>query len=358
MKNQRLNVWIVIIVTVFFSSIFSVKNAEAQNKDSAKPVSTAKKPTASAQKAKSTSDITSKTQGNAQIIISATSVRIRREPDFAAETIQAARIGEVFSLLEENENWCKVRFGKNDDEASGWISKKLTQRFSKERRGEIYSRVADKYLKQSSLNFGDAAQIFDFLTAAQKDVKDAGDLADLGYKRVLALKAALKGIGFGKQSENPYKDFLEKNKEEVVYNEPAGEWLVRSDLFWELRGKYKNFPIAEEIAWAAAQNPIPGECEGYVNCYLYLLRSTDGEYLNFYPNGKYSREALKNVTNYLEPIVADTRAKSVYYSASDISDRADFNKYLTELRAIVSKTPHIEKSKTLQQIKQIGEAYR
>lgn len=359
MKNQRLNFCIVIIGTVFFSLILSVKHTEAQNKDSSKAVSTLKKSVTANQTAKTTSqNSTPKAKGNSQIIVAATSVRIRREPDFSAETIQAAQIGEIFPLLEENENWCKVRLGKNGVEAIGWISKKLTQRFSNERRGEVYSRVADKYLNQSSLNFADAVQVFDFLSEAQKEIKNAGDLANLNFKRVLALRAALKEIGFGKQSENPFKDFLEKNKDEVVYNEPAGEWLVRSDLFWQLREKYKHLPVAEEIAWSAAQNPVPGECEGYVNCYLYLLRSTAGEYLNFYPNGKYSREALKTIADYLEPIVADTRDKSVYYSASDISDRADFNKYLTELRAIVSKTPHIEKSKPLQQIKQIGEAYR
>jgi hypothetical protein len=48
----------------------------------------------------------------------------------------------------------------------------------------------------------------------------------------------------------------------------------------------------------------------------------------------------------------------MYSGPSDISDRAEFNKYLTELRAIISKSPFTEKSRPLQQIKQLGEAYR
>jgi hypothetical protein len=302
---------------------------------------------------------TPKTRETARIIVTATSVRIRREPDFAAETVQTARIGEVFSLLEQNADWCKIRFGKtNDESAIGWIAKKLTGEFTDARRAEIYRSVADKYFKQSSPSFADLAQTTDFLTTAQKEFKDASSQADFAFRRLLALKTTLDRIPFEKQTENPFADFLEKNKGDIVYSEPSGKWFVRSVLFWALRERYKNLFVAEEIAWTAAQNPIPGECEGYVNCYLYLLRATEGEYLNFYPNGKYSRRSLKNLTDFLEPIAADAQEKSVYSSATDTSDRADFNKYLTELRAIVSKTPHLEKSKTLAQIKRIAEAHR
>ncbi|HEX8636438.1 MAG TPA: SH3 domain-containing protein [Pyrinomonadaceae bacterium] len=360
MKNSRLNISALIAAAIVLSLGFSSEKAAAQTKTSAKSVSTTKKPPSLKTATKAApQNSTPKAQETAQIIVAATSVRIRREPDFAAETVQTARIGEVFSLLEQNADWCKIRLGKTDDEsASGWIAKKLTREFTGARRGEIYRAVADKYLKQSSPASADLAQVTDFLTRAQKEFKDANSQADFAFRRLLALKTTLDRIPFEKQTENPFAEFIEKNKGEIVYSDPSGKWLVRSELFWALREKYKNLPVAEEIAWAAAQNPIPGECEGYVNCYLYLLRATEGEYLNFYPNGKYSRQALKNLTEFLEPIAADANQKAVYSSATDTSDRADFNKYLTELRAIVSKTPHLEKSKTLAQIKRIAEAYR
>lgn len=360
MKNPRLKVSILIIATVILSLALPTEKAAAQTKNSAKPVSTAKKPITVNPLPKATFQKTAtKTQKTSQIIVAATFVRIRREPDFAAETVQAARVGEVFPLLEQNADWCKIRLGKADDsEASGWIAKKLTRDFTNARRGEIYRAVTDKYIKQSSPAFADLAQVTEFLAAAQKEFKDANSQADFAFRRLLALKTTLDRVPFEKQAENPFAEFLESNKNEIVYSEPSGKWLVRSELFWALREKYKALPVAEEIAWTAAQNSIPGECEGYVNCHLYLLRATEGEYLNFYPGGKYSREALKNLTDFLEPIAADASRKAVYTAATDTSDRADFNKYLTELRAIVSKTPHLEKSKTLGQIKRIAEAYR
>jgi hypothetical protein len=168
----------------------------------------------------------------------------------------------------------------------------------------------------------------------------------------------MKAVPFGKSEQSPYKTFLRAHDKEVVYSEPSGEWYVRSDLFWELHNKFTELPIAEEIAWEAAKNPIPGECEGYINCYLYLLRATDGEYLNFYPSGKYSKKALSNITNLLEPMIADLNAKTVYTPPSDISDRAEFNRFLTELRTIISKMPDVDKAKTLRQINQLGEGYK
>lgn len=359
MKNLRLDSLILIAVTIFTLFGLTIEKVAAQAKTSVKPAAATKKAISenSAIKKITLKSSTLKVQETAQIIVAATGVRIRSEPDFAAKTIQMAQIGTVFPLLEQTADWCKIRLDK-ENESSGWIAKKLTQTFTNAQRAEIYRSVADKYLKQTSPAFADLAQLTDFLAAAHKEFKDAGNQADFAFRRLRALKIALDRVPFEKQTENPYKEFLDKNAEEIVYSEPSGKWLVRSELFWALREKYKNTPVAEDIAWTAAQNSIPGECEGYINCYLYLLRATEAEYLNFYPNGKYSRQALKNLTDFLEPIAADASAKAVYSSVTDTSDRADFNKYLTELRAIVSKTPHLEKSKTLAQIKRIAEAHR
>src|SRR5262249_35507142 len=157
-----------------------------------------------------------------------------------------------------------------------------------------------------------------------------------------------------------YKDFLNLHKKDVVYSEPAGEWYVRSELFWNLHKKYATASSAEDIAWAATQNPLPGECEGYVNCYLFMLRETDGQYLNLYPSGKHAEQSLKNIKDLLAPIVDDLAEKKIYTGPTDVSDRAEFNRLLAELRTIVSKLPfsETEKQKTIQQINQIAEGYR
>jgi hypothetical protein len=291
----------------------------------------------------------------AQIVVNVTSARARSAPDQNANVVSTLNVGQILPVAEENGSWYSVKLA-GDKQA--WISKQIALEYSDARRTEIYRSIAAKYLK-GKMDFATAAQVFEFLTAAAAQVKDLNAQGDFHFKRFQTLATALKAVPFGKgETESPYKTFLKANEKEVVYSEPAGEWYVRSDAFWETHARYKDLPVGEEIAHLAAETPLPGECEGYVNCYLYLMRVTDGEYLNFYPNGKYARKSVQRISSMLEPIVADLKGKSVYLPPSDISDRAEFNRLLTELRQIISKVPYPEKARAVQQINQIGEGFR
>lgn len=292
---------------------------------------------------------------NEQLIVVATDSRIRREPKQSAPQLSLVKIGKLLPVYEKNGGWHRVEY---ENGKSGWIADSTTRDYENDDRDEIYQNIADKYAKNKSLDFATAAEVSDFLRTAQALVKKDETKADLGFKRLRILTAAVKAVPSGKGDAFPYKSFLQAHEKEVVYSEPSATWLVRSDLFWELHGKYMQSPVAEEIAWEAAQNTIPGECEGYINCRLYVLRAMEGEYLNFYPNGRYSRKALELVTMNLGVMVAEMNNKTAFTPLADISDRAEFNRFLTELRTIISKVADADKAKPLQQINQLGEGYK
>ncbi len=286
-----------------------------------------------------------------QVIVKVTSARIRQEADLQSETLQYAELGAVFAVLDEDKDWLNIEIS---DDKNGWISKTIVENFSLSDKNKIYQSITDKYLDKNNLDFITAANVFYFLKKANDEINSG----ELEFKRFRILDTVLRLIPASRMDENPYKNFTTKNAAEIVYSEPAGQWFVNAKLLWELHANNKNKPIGEEIAWRAAQTSLPGECEGYINCYLYKLRVTDGEYLNFYPAGKHSRDALLNITNFLEPINQDAGQKSVYTGPYDISDRAEMNKSLAELRTIVSKTPYVEKQKTINQINHIAEEFR
>jgi hypothetical protein len=286
-----------------------------------------------------------------QIIVSVTAARVRSAPDLAAETLRQAGIGTVFTALEERAGWTKVKLS---DGREGWISKTITEDFVPAARTKTYTALADKYLARENLDFKTAAEVFYFLKKASAET----DAAAIELRRFRMLEKALGLIPFERVNDSPYKDFTDKNAGEIVYSEPAGRWYVNAKLLWELHAENKNKPIGEEIAWQAAQTNLPGECEGYVNCYIYLLRVTAGEYLNFYPAGRYSRQALTNLTNFLEPLSQDSARQTGYTGPYDMSDRAELNKHLAELRQIVSKTPYVEKQKTIDQLNRIAEVFK
>ena len=318
-----------------------------------KPTPTSKKPVTA--KTEVTPKPTPRPASSEQIIITAAASRIRQQPKLNSPQLSFGKLGKTLPVFEKNAAWYQVEY---ETGKTGWISKTIARNYEAASRDEIYREIAEKYSRDKTLDLTTASEILEFLRVAQALVKGDELKADFALKRLRLLHTALKTIPLGKSQQSPYKAFLKANENEVVYSDPSGEWYVRSELFWELHSKNISLAVAEDIAWAAAQNPIPGECEGYVNCNLYHIRATDGEYLNFYPNGKYSRIALKNISDLLSVMVADVNNKAVFTPPSDISDRAEFNRFLTELRTIISKMPVVEKAKAIQQINRLGEGYK
>ncbi|MGD9588934.1 MAG: hypothetical protein AB7Q37_02285 [Pyrinomonadaceae bacterium] len=188
-------------------------------------------------------------------------------------------------------------------------------------------------------------------------IPDQEKMAKAEYRKLLDLQAALKKIPRERYDREPAKSFFRANEKLITYSEPAAEFYVRSELFWELRTQYAALPIAEEIAWTAAQNPLPGECEGYVNCILYVVNSTDAKYLKFYPNGKYGDRALKQVIETLAAM-ADPEDRTNYTFPTDELDRAELKKLLADLTSVLSAVSHPEGPRALLQVRKIGDAFK
>jgi hypothetical protein len=175
------------------------------------------------------------------------------------------------------------------------------------------------------------------------------------FKRLVDLQAALKKIPWNKQNKGPYKSLLKKNAKLIIFSDPSAEYYVLSKLFWDLQKKYKNLPIAENIAWTAARNPLPGECEGFVDCNFSIIRLTDGEYLSLYPNGKHSKMALKEITDHLALISSE---RSNYTWPSDAAEKADFANVVNELKTILSRVSDAGRTKALSLIDEIATAFK
>jgi hypothetical protein len=269
--------------------------------------------------------------------------------------LSRAKLGSVYNVVEKRSGWYKVQL---PNQKTGWISVTAAVGADKNGNDEIYKQLLAKNTTSARMSFAESVELYEFLTRVQPEIKDANTAADFGLKRLVALRSALKSIPVGQSNQKIYQDFIKAQDENIVYSDPSAEWYVRAPLFWELHSKYTATPSGEKIAWEGAKNPLPGECEGYVNCHIFLLRMTDAEYLNFYPNSSHSVEALRNITTFLEPIAADAETKKVYNGPTDVSDRAEFNSLITELRVIISRLPNTEKEKALQQLKKIAEGFK
>jgi uncharacterized protein YgiM (DUF1202 family) len=289
------------------------------------------------------------------VIVTSVSARVRSQASSSSPEVRRVKLGTLLKVTNKQSGWYQVQIPSTGKTSSGWISISSADDFDSANREEVYRQVADKYYKDE-MDFNTAAELFDFLSRASDELKSK-NIADLELKRLLSLRASLALIPFDNITK-AQKDFLKANENKVIYSEPAGTWYVRSELFWDLHKKYKDTKNGDNLAWIATQNPLPGECEGYVNCYLFILRATDGEYLNLYPTGEHADDAVKHITDMLEPIMQDLKEKTVYNGPTDVSDRAEFNRLIAELRSILSKLATTDKDKPIQQLEAIAEAFR
>lgn len=285
-----------------------------------------------------------------EVVISSFSVPLRGDARATSAATSKVRYGTVVNVVDRSGSWYKISYSDGGRTKTGWVPAGNASEVGADRQRAL-RQLADKAYKPE-MDFGSASELFDLMG----DVNDTSGEFEL--KRLLVLRSALKGIPPGQTNSEPYAGFIRSHADSVIYNEPAGVYVVASNQFWNLHTKYAKSVVSDSIAWEAAQNPLPGECEGYVNCYLFDMRMRFGEYLNFHPSGQHSAQALTDITNYLNPIVADLDRKQVYNGPTDVTDRAEFNNLIAELRTIVSRLGFVEKERTLQQLRQIAEAYR
>ena len=298
-------------------------------------------------------------------ITTASGVRVRREPRTQAAEVARLPLGVVVRELERSAQ--RERVGEAEDYwfrvaapdgAEGWVFGGLTAAYDAGRREEIYRQLAAARLANTAATFAELRDLVTFLERAAAEVTGREAPAELELARLVALQRSLASIPLEDLEKPPYAAWLKARERQIVYSEPAGQWLVRAELFWDLQRKFQDLPAAgERIAWEGAQVPLPGECEGYLPCYLYLLTETEGRYLKLYPRGAHAGDALKAIADFFGSVAEDAAGDNPVFHVPD-EDRADFQKTLAELRAQVAPVPHALRERVLTQLDELARRFR
>lgn len=293
-------------------------------------------------------------------ITAASGVRLRSAASTSAEEVARLQIGSVVRELERSagkekiggveDYWYRVSTG---DGKQGWLFGSFTTEFDSNNPGAAYQKIASERLKTEKLNFGDLADLARFLSSATADVRERATLAELEFARLLAMKRALAEVPLDYGQGTPYAAWIKSNEANLAFSEPAAMWFVKSDLFWNLQKKYSALPVAERIAWEAANNPLPGECEGYVPCHLAALNMTLGKYLALYPRGAHAEEAMTGVVEQLQPLVDLTKDDK-----PTAEDKTEARRELAALREAVMKTSSAKKTSALNLIDKLSQHFR
>lgn len=297
-------------------------------------------------------------------IVTASGVRLREGPDTGAGEVARLQLGVVVEELERSPD--KALVGTAEDYwylvtvpggARGWVFGGLTAPFDSTQRDVIYGRLAHDRLANTAATFAELSDLVRLLERAVKEVTGRDALAELELTRLTALARSLASIPIEDMQKPPFKDWTAEHEKEIVYSEPAGQWFVRADLFWDLERKYHGLPVAERAAWQAAETPLPGECEGYLPCHLSLETWTNGKYLKLYPSGPHADAAVANISELLTQVSEDLRGSTPSYNVPR-EDYAEFQKTVAELRAQLATIASPKKASLLRLLDDIARHFR
>ena len=294
-----------------------------------------------------------------QKITTASFVRARSTPEFAAAEVARLKLGTVVAAVartqeqsqigEKRDYWYKVELPGG---APGWVFGGLLADYDPARRAETVRQIIEARSKVESMSFEDGVDFYNFVEAALAAARDPATRGELELHRLHAVGFAVLSIPLGQQTRPPYRDFHAAHAQQVFHHELAGGWYVRPDAFWALERKYTGTPTGDLIAWDAAHAPIGGECESDEVCQFFALYQTEGKYLGLYPRGVHAAEAVADIAQALASDEIPARLKGNEGGlASD--ERKELRASLRALRDVISKTAAPEKASILKRLDQL-----
>lgn len=239
-------------------------------------------------------------------LISGAGVRLRERPSTSGKELARLSLGTEVIELERSAKdetiggtsapWLRI---KTSEGKEGWIFGSFCRPFDAATREEAIRSLITARLANENLPEGDARELFTFAGKLEGGASTPLQKAEYGMARLRALQALLDAIAqrsTNRLDENGLRkdSLLAPVVKDLVYNEPAGSWLVLADRFWAHHETHRTTPLADELAWAACQQRLPGETEGYVPAIIHLVWMTEGRYLKLYPKGKHAAEAVQS----------------------------------------------------------------
>lgn len=236
-------------------------------------------------------------------ITAAANVRLRSAPDTSSAVVAMLRLGTELELGEapRQGEWIPVR---THNGAEGWVAEMLTVPVSDSTYPSVVRDLVISRLDRERDGYVAKAELLAFIESALDREWPLEDQAWLELQRLRTLYAALQTLPFNRNRwSDDQRAWVERRSNGIRYNEPGGHWLIEREVVLDVHDRYQFTLAADDLAWFMVQNGLPGECEGYLVCYLERSDQSEGEYLRRHPDGRYVEEALaraKRVVGYYE----------------------------------------------------------
>jgi SH3 domain-containing protein len=291
-------------------------------------------------------------------ITTVSAMRSRKAPQATAEEIMRLKLGTVVSAIARSTNqdtiggktdyWYRVNLPNGQ---TGWLFGGLLFDYDSRQREELLRQIIAARLKAENTDFLDRQEIYNLAVSSLNEIKDANTRAEFELLKLLALASTAEAFPNNLKDKSPYREWIKAHAAEVIENEFAGGYNLRSSVLWALEAKHHTLPISERIAWEAAENAEPSDCEGDEVCSFFR---TAGEikYLSLHPKGSHVVEALNNLSEALTvDVIREANATGGDKYAVDA--RTELRKDLSSLRLAVTKISTSEKTELLTKLERV-----
>ena len=278
----------------------------------------------------------------------ASAVRVRSGPSTTAAVLDTLSIGVLLEergrserpemVGDQQDYWYRVGLPNRKE---GWVFGGLTQAVDPAMVDDAYVRIATERLSRQDLKFSDLADSVTFLSRAAAGAESREAKGRLELSHLLMVQKTFDSIPHEERGKSPYREWIAQEEAATIrLDEIQGTFLVYDELFWKVADKYADTKAGDELAWAAAEAQLGGECEGDISCNIMAFNYTRGRYLAGRPDGAHAALVVKDFVEYLESYITDlNREPAIYGTGPDQAEYvADYRKALDEARATFRKT--------------------
>ena len=234
---------------------------------------------------------------------------------------------------------------------TGWLFGGLLLDYTPREREQLLRQILEARLKAENTEFADREEIYNLAARAVPEAKDTEIRAEFELFQLLALSNWANSFPDNLRDKSPYREWYRAHSAQVIQNEFGGGYNLRADLLWQLEKKYQSLPIADRIAWEAAQMLPPSDCEGDEACDFFLYEG-EIKYLSLHPTGAHVSEALNHLTEALSDELIN-RANAKGGDKYAVQERIDLRKTFASLRAALAKTSAAEKAELLKKLDRV-----